>query len=154
MLEQWLDGYLDAGQPARLEKYHRGNSWKQASRKIICYQQNQWRQDPAGVGYTRGRRGTHRHATPVGRSPTLNHSRDRGTRLGRERGRHGEGARAARMLHFPSCSPYFGEGHALPTTVSVVQWEKTQSRGFLGHSLLLLWDCWQRRRVGAGAVCR
>lgn len=66
----WLFGCSAAKK--LLEKYRRGKSWKQAPRKKkIRYQQNQWRQDPPGVGYTWGERGAQRHATPIGRSPAL-----------------------------------------------------------------------------------
>lgn len=96
----------------------------------------------------------------------LNHSGDGGTFLGREREReawegspavsNGERARASRMLCFPSCSPYWGgEGTCPPKgCVSGTMGGEDARQRFSGPSPLLLWDCWRRRRVGAGAVCR
>ena len=81
----------------------------------------------------------------------LNHSGDGGMFLGRERGRHRkahlQSATGKGQEHHACCASHpavltGGEGHALPTVVSVARWEeKTQGKGFLGHSPLLLWDC-------------
>lgn len=93
----------------------------------------------------------------------LNRGGDGGMFLGRQRGRHRKAhlwsAMGKGQEHHWCCAsgPAIltkGEGRALPMVVSASwQEEKMQGKGFLGHSPLLLWDCWWRR-VGAGLVCR
>lgn len=162
----WLFGCSAAKK--LLEKYRRGKSWKQAPRKKkIHYQQNQWRQDPPGVGYTWGERGAQRHATPIGRSPALK-PQWRWWHLSGQ----GEGEGGMGRL---TCSQQRGKGKSITDVVlSILQsllgggegtcppkgcvsgtmgGEDARQR-FSGPSPLLLWDCWRRRRVGAGAVCR
>lgn len=162
MLESWLDGYLDAAQPELLEEYHEGNSWKQAPRKKFCYNQNQWRQDPPGVGYTQGKRGAQRHAACFGRSPALKPQCRWWQVSGQGEREAGEGRPAVGngQEHHRCCAPQpavlTGVGALALPKVASMAWreEKTQGKGFTGRCPLLLWDCWWRRRVGAGVVCR
>lgn len=135
-----MDGYLDAVRPPLLNTM--GGAGDGHQEKKICYQQNQWRQDPPGVGYTPGKRGAQRHATPVGRSPALkpwwrwwhvSGQAEREAQEGLPVVSNGERARASLMLCLPSCNPYRGRRTCPPNgCVSVMTGGEDAKQGFSG----------------------